>query len=274
MPASTSFFASSRSRRASRGPPPLDLEAAEGVHRLRRQAEVPHDRDLGREDRLDHREALDAALELHRPAAPLDDEARRVAHGVLGGRVVGEVRQVADDERALRRSRDGLRVGDHPVERGAERVGRAVDDHLDRVADEEEVDPRGVEERGRRGVVGGEGRDLPAPLERAKAGSGEPRSFVGFGGLDSSASRGSRLPSPGSWSVPWSWQPPAREATSGAGARACGSRESLSLGGGRPSLSGSSASPGPALLAPSVSAVAVPSGIRAARRTGYRGTAG
>ena len=48
----------------------LHLEAAHGVHRLRGEAEVAHHRDLGVDERLDHRQPLAAAFELHAPAAP------------------------------------------------------------------------------------------------------------------------------------------------------------------------------------------------------------
>ena len=51
----------------------LDLEAAHGVDGLRGQAEVAHDRDLGVEDGLDHREALAATLELDRTGAGPDE---------------------------------------------------------------------------------------------------------------------------------------------------------------------------------------------------------
>ena len=60
----------------------LHLEAAHGVDRLRREAEVSHHRDLGVDDRLDHREPLAPALELHRLRAGAD-ERRGVAHRVL-----------------------------------------------------------------------------------------------------------------------------------------------------------------------------------------------
>ena len=60
----------------------LHLEAAHGVHRLRGEAEVAHHRDLGVDDRLDHREPLAAALELHGLGAG-PDQLGGVAHRVL-----------------------------------------------------------------------------------------------------------------------------------------------------------------------------------------------
>ena len=125
---------------------------------------------------------------------------------------------------------DRARVVDHPVERGAERVGRAVDDHLERVADEEEVDARGVEERGRRGVVGGEGRDLPAPLERAKARSREARGV----GRQRLGARGSRRQARG-LSLGHGNLPHGRRRAGQEPARAAVGRAFLSAGVGRPS---------------------------------------
>ena len=55
----------------------LHLEAAHGVDRLRGEAEVAHHRDLGVDDRLDHRQPLAAALELHALGAGPDRAGRR-----------------------------------------------------------------------------------------------------------------------------------------------------------------------------------------------------
>src|SRR5262249_5040344 len=49
----------------------LDLEAAELVDRLRREAESAHDRDAGTDQALPRRRGADAAFELHRLAAGL-----------------------------------------------------------------------------------------------------------------------------------------------------------------------------------------------------------
>ena len=89
----------------------LHLEATHHVHRLRREADVAHHRDLGVDDRLDHRHPLAAAFELHGLRAG-SDERRRVAHRVVDRHVVAHPRQVTDDERvrlasARRRRRGG-----------------------------------------------------------------------------------------------------------------------------------------------------------------------
>ena len=51
----------------------LHLEAAHGVDGLRGEAEVAHHRDLGVDERLDHRQPLAAALELHGLGAGPDE---------------------------------------------------------------------------------------------------------------------------------------------------------------------------------------------------------
>ena len=63
----------------------LDAVAAELVDRLRRQADVAHDRDAGPDDRLDGAGAALAAFELDRPGAALAHQQpafSRLASGV------------------------------------------------------------------------------------------------------------------------------------------------------------------------------------------------
>ena len=82
-PAAASALASSTQRQGGVVLAALDLEPAHGVHRLRRQAEVAHHRDLGVDDGLDHRQPLAAALQLHRLGAG-PDEGGGVADGLVG----------------------------------------------------------------------------------------------------------------------------------------------------------------------------------------------
>jgi hypothetical protein len=145
---------------------------------------VAHHRDLGVEDRLDHRQPLAAALELHGLGAG-PDEPRRVVHGVDRGGVVAEPRQVGDDE-GLRRLPVGGRAGQAAGHRGGvvgqvvdgdlERVVVAEHDHGDRVAHEDQVDPGLVGHAGSRGVVGRDHDERLAPvarLARADGGRGD-----------------------------------------------------------------------------------------------------
>ena len=61
----------------------LDADLAHRVDRLRREADVAHDRDAGVDERLDRPRAADAALELDRLGAGLAHEAAGVAQRVL-----------------------------------------------------------------------------------------------------------------------------------------------------------------------------------------------
>ena len=152
----------------------LHLEAADGVDGLGREAEVAHHRDLGVEDRLDGAEALAAALELHRRRAGAD-ELGRVADRLLGGDVVAEPRQVTDEQGPGLGPGGGRDMVGHVVDRDLERVLVAEDDHGQRVADQDHVDPGGVGDPGRREVVGGhhhQGRPVAlagADVGRARA---------------------------------------------------------------------------------------------------------
>ena len=53
-------------------------------------------------------------------------------------------------------ARDRARVIDHLVERDRQRVGAALHDHAERVADEEDVDAGAIDQAGERRVVGGD----------------------------------------------------------------------------------------------------------------------
>ena len=130
----------------------LHLEAAERVDRLRRQPDVAHDGDLGVEDGRDRVEPLAPAFELHRAGAGADERGG-VVHGLVAAHVVAEPRQIADDQRARLRAGDRADVVHHVVDRHLQRVVVAEHDHGDGVADEDHVDPGGVDHAGRRRVV-------------------------------------------------------------------------------------------------------------------------
>ena len=98
QPASASAVASSTDLARRVGLAALDLEAAELAVRLRRQADVPHHGDVGREDRLDGRQDAAAALDLDRRGAALGEEAAGVLDGARGLGLVREERHVADDD--------------------------------------------------------------------------------------------------------------------------------------------------------------------------------
>ena len=167
------------------GRPALGSVAAEHRRRLRREADVAHDRDPGADDRAHAGEHRPSALELHGVGARLLDEADRVPQRVLVRDLERAEGHVRDDERPTRPARDGARQHQHLVHRG--RDGRVVAEHGHRrgVADEDEVDARLVGEAPSRRVVGGHHDDpLRAQLHLGELGERE---------LPGSGSRGSRL---------------------------------------------------------------------------------
>ena len=117
----------------------LDLEPAHGVHGLRGQADVAHDRDLGVEDGLDHGQALAAPFELDRLGAG-PDQAGGVADGVLDAQVVAEPRHVGDDHGVGLDPGHGGDVVGHVVDGDRQGVVVPEDDHGERVADQDHVD--------------------------------------------------------------------------------------------------------------------------------------
>ena len=106
---------------------------------------MAHHRDLGVEDGAHRVEPLAPTFELHRAGAGAD-ERRRVADGLLARHVVAHPRQVADDERLRLRARDRADVVRHVVDGDVQRVVVAEHDHRERVADEDHVDARFVDD--------------------------------------------------------------------------------------------------------------------------------
>ena len=143
---------------------PLHLVAAHSVDGLRREADVPHDRDVHRRDRRDRLGDVDAALELDRLGAPLLHHAPRVAQRILGRNLVGEKRQIGDDQRPRARPRHHLQVINDLVDRHGQRRVEALHHHAERVADEDDVDACLVDDLGEREIVSRQGRDLRSRL--------------------------------------------------------------------------------------------------------------
>jgi hypothetical protein len=107
----------------------LDLEAAHGVHRLGREADVAHHRDAGAHHLLDGLADLLAALELHALGAALLEEAAGVEQRLVHAALVGHERHVGHHVGAADASADGARVVDDVFERDRQRGGLALDDH-------------------------------------------------------------------------------------------------------------------------------------------------
>ena len=94
----------------------LDPVAAELADRLRRQADVAHDRDAAADDGLDRPARADAALDLDGLRVRVAEEAPGVLDRLLHRDAVAQEGHVADDEGAPRAADDGARVVEHLVE--------------------------------------------------------------------------------------------------------------------------------------------------------------
>ncbi len=142
----------------------LDLEAAHGQDRLRGEAEMAHDGDLGPDDGLDDRQPGPPTLELHRLGAG-PDQFRRIADGLVRREVVAHPRHVPDDQAPRVGGRHRLDVMHHHIGVDVQRVLMTQDGVGDRVTDQDQVyagvghDPRP------RLVVGRhhDDRDRPGP---------------------------------------------------------------------------------------------------------------
>jgi hypothetical protein len=148
-------------RRARLGAAALDLEAAELVNRLRGQAEVGLDRNLGRDQRLENVDPR--PFDLHRRGASLLDEAQGVGDRLLRPEMEGAERHVGDEESALQPASHRFHVMEHLVHGHRQRVGVAQDHHGERIADQDHVDARGIGTARLRVVVGGDHHQPFAP---------------------------------------------------------------------------------------------------------------
>ena len=138
-----------------RGVAALHLVSTHGVHRLGRQAYVAHHRDLGSHQRLDHRNATTAALQLDGLCAG-PDQHRGVPHRVGDRHVVAHPRHVGDYEGRRVRTGHGRGVVGDVLHRHLQGVLVAEYDHGHRIANEDHVDAGLVDHPGTRSVVCGE----------------------------------------------------------------------------------------------------------------------
>ena len=146
---------------------------------------MPHDRDLGVEQGSDQSGPLAPPLDLDRRRPPLLQEAARIPDRVAPAGLKGHVRHVPHHQGAARRARHGARVVEHFLHR--DREGALVPEHIvpETVADQEDIDPGGIEDACRGVVVGGQHDDLATgPPDRAQIGNGDLRD-----GLDVQAGR-------------------------------------------------------------------------------------
>src|SRR6266576_1465315 len=140
----------------------LHAVAAQGVHRLWRKPEVPHDGDADVDQAADRRGHRLSAFDLHRVAACLLHRPTAIAQGVFLRDLITQERHVADHHGALRAASHHLRVIDHLIQRRRQRGGRPRQDLIQRIAHEQDVDAARVEQPREQGVVTGERDDALA----------------------------------------------------------------------------------------------------------------
>ncbi|GBD19287.1 hypothetical protein HRbin27_01793 [bacterium HR27] len=145
------------------------------MDRLRREPEVPHDRDASPNQPSDRLDDRSTALDLDRLCAALLDEATSIAQRLLRRHLEGQERHVGHDERPANSPGDGPGVVEHIGERDRDR--RLVTQHgvAERVADQDDRDTGLVSEPRSRIVVGRDHHDpFAASLHRDQIGNGDP----------------------------------------------------------------------------------------------------
>ena len=134
------------------------------VDRLRRQPQVPHDGYSGRKDAVNRFEDLFAALDLHGIGLGLLHDADGRVERHLRIALVGSERQVDDDQCTANGTHDRTRMVNHHIEGNGKR-GFVTGHHVGRrVAHEDHIDTRGVDDPGHRIIVRGQHGDLLAAL--------------------------------------------------------------------------------------------------------------
>ena len=142
------------------------------MYRLRGQPHMADDRNLGVDQPLDQFQATAATLDLHRFSATLFDEADGVGHALGNAGVIGAEGHVGDEHRATHRTANRAGVVQHLVDGDGQGAVEAHHHHGERVADENHVDPRLIDQPRGRIVVGGQRRDrLPEALLLLKMGN-------------------------------------------------------------------------------------------------------
>ena len=125
---------------------------------------MAHHGDAGADELLDQLDVMRAALELDRETAAYFDEATSVGEPLFDRRLIRHERHVADDVRPPHAANHRAAVVRHLFEGHRERGVVALDDHAERVADEQHVGAAFIEEPPERRVVRGQDGDLLASL--------------------------------------------------------------------------------------------------------------
>ena len=131
----------------------LHLETAERARGLRSQSDVPHDRDTRANNGGSSLGDLLPTLQLDGIGAALLQEAARVLDRAAGVDVVGEEWQIGDDMGSRCAAADGFRVIDDVIKCDWDGRIVALDDHPQRITDQEDVDACLFREPGKGKIV-------------------------------------------------------------------------------------------------------------------------
>jgi hypothetical protein len=130
------------------------------VDRLGQHAEVSHHRNADVDQTADHIEHGAAAFDLDRSRATFLQQPAGIADRFADGDLVAQKRHIGHDERTLGSAAHGARMMDHRLERNRQRGFVTEDDHAERIADEQRVDPRPLEQPRHGRIVRGQHRNL------------------------------------------------------------------------------------------------------------------
>ncbi len=140
--------------------PTLHLEAAYGVHTLRRQAEMAHHRDLAIHQGTNDVCALGTALQLHGSCSALE-KATRIAQGFLNTEVIAQIGHVGDEQGSRPSSVHRFEMMVHHRHADRQRVVEAKTDIADTVADQDHVYDR-ISQPCRDSIIGRRHDEPPA----------------------------------------------------------------------------------------------------------------
>ncbi|CAH1702002.1 hypothetical protein BOSEA1005_21701 [Hyphomicrobiales bacterium] len=126
-------------RRPFRPAAPLGLEAAEHVHRLRRQPDMRHHRDAALDQEGDGLRHALPAFELQRPATGFLHDAGGVTERLFRAFLVAAEGHVDDDQRPPGAAHHRLPVQDHHFQRHRHGTVEAVHDHAEGIPDKQKI---------------------------------------------------------------------------------------------------------------------------------------
>ncbi len=151
-------------------------EAAGGVHQLWHQPDMAEDGNAARHQKGDGLRHLLAALQLNAVAAGFLHQPHGVAERLFLGFLIGSEGKIDDDAGMFDATHDGAAVGDHHVQRDADRRVHAVKHHAEGIADQQQIAMR-IEQAGNRRRIGGQADDARLAFHLPDGGCCQPLVF-------------------------------------------------------------------------------------------------